>query len=235
MDDTRGKIAVCTYQPPTCQYLNCKPSPQPSHNKPDHRPSNSIACDTYWLPCSGGSTDKFSKYPKARFHLAILLKEVTTLVLQYWIDLEKTIQAHVLLHIQSSLMSQRCPMPWGSSVLVWWYTPAVLLIIHYRLYLQSLWCSWCCWCCGVHDVHGFHCVHGVHGVVNEGDRQQAEAISCATVPMLGSTFYLHTTPTLQLQNVNGVFKVGDYSVCNTTKRGQRWMVLRAQCKNIEWK
>ena len=125
----------------------------------------------------------------------------------------KTIQSHVLLHIQSSLMSQRCPMPMRvkcSDLMI--HASAVLLIVHFCLYLQSLWCSWCCWCSGV---------HGVHGVVDGGDRQQAEAISCATVPMPGSTFYLHTTPTLQLQNVNGVFKVGDYSVCNGTKRGQR--------------
>ena len=85
---------------------------------------------------------------------------------------------------------------------------------------------------GVHGVHSAGGVHGVHSAVDGEDRQQAEAISCATVLMLGSTFYLHTTPTLQLQNVNGVFKVGDYSVCNGTKLGQRWMVLvQAQCKN----
>ena len=56
---------------------------------------------------------------------------------------------------------------------------------------------------GIHNVHGVHCVHGVHGVygaggvhgaVDGGDRQQAEAISCSTVLMPGSTFYLHTTP-----------------------------------------
>ena len=81
MDDTRGKIAVCTYQPPTCQHLNCKPNPQPSHNKPDQ--SNDFACDTYWLPCRGVSTDEFSKYPKLSSHLTILLQEVTTLALQY--------------------------------------------------------------------------------------------------------------------------------------------------------
>ena len=89
---------------------------------------------------------------------------------------------------------------------------------------------------GVHDavgVHGVHGAGGVHGVVVGGDRQQAEAISCTTVPMPVSTFYLHTTPTLQLQNVNGVFKVGDYSVYNGTKHRQRWMVLQAQCKKIK--
>ena len=61
---------------------------------------------------------------------------------------------------------------------------------------------------------------GVGVVVDVGDggdrgeqqQQQAQATSCPTVPMPGGTFFLHTTPTLQLQNVNGVFKTGDYSV-----------------------
>ena len=154
MDDTRGKIAVCTYQPPTCQHLNCKPNPQPSHNKPDQ--SNDFACDTYWLPCRGVSTDEFSKYPKLSSHLTILLQEVTTLALQYWIDLKKkkTIQAHVLLHIQS-LTSQGCPMPMrvkcsGLMIRSAFDCPlssisSVIMVLMVLLVQWGSWCSWCCW------------------------------------------------------------------------------------------